>query len=309
MRSKLTFLVLLLGTAFAVAQRVTFTYTDVPMQTVFAAIRQQTGMTVSYSKPSVNPDQTVSIEAQDEEITGVLDRLFKGSAIAYKIEGNTILLSRKEIVPAVKVTGTIMDAKGEPVIGATVQIDGTTNGTVSDFNGAFSIDAAPKSTLIVSYVGYQSQRITVKDATPLRITLHEDTEVLDEVVVVGYGTLRKSDLTGAIASVKTEELNQTTASFEQALVGHTPGVEIKQTSGAPGSSASIHIRGVNSIYGGVEPLYVIDGYPATKDAYINPGDVESIQVLKDAASAAIYGSRAAGGVVLITTKRGTKDKI
>ena len=311
MRIKITILTLLLGTMLAFAQRVTFSYSDVPMQTVFSAIRQQTGMTVSYSKPSVNPDQKVSITAQDEEVTTVLNRLFAGTNIAYKIDGNTILLSKKEAQnsPVVKVFGVIVDANGEPIIGATVQLEGTTTGTVTDFNGEFNIDAAQKSTLLISYVGYQSQQIVVKDATPLRIALVEDTEVLDEVVVVGYGTLRKSDLTGAIASVKPEELNQTTASLEQALVGHTPGVEIKQTSGAPGSSASIHIRGVNSIYGGVEPLYVIDGYPASKDAYINPSDVESIQVLKDAASAAIYGSRAAGGVVLVTTKRGAKDKI
>lgn len=208
-----------------------------------------------------------------------------------------------------QVTGTVLDAKGEPVIGATVLVEGTTQGTITDFDGNFSIEAAPESKLNFSYVGYKPQSVTVVDQRPLTITLVEDAELLEEVIVVGYGTVRKSDLTGAITSVKTDELNQTTSTFEQALVGHTPGVEIKQTSGAPGSSATIHIRGVNSIYGAVEPLYVIDGYPASKDAYINPSDVESIEVLKDAASAAIYGSRAAGGVVLITTKRGQKDKV
>lgn len=309
MRIKLTIFALVMGVSLAFAQRVSLSFNQVPMQTVFSSIRQQTGMTVSYSRPSVNPDQIVSIEAENEELTDVLNRLFKDLSIAYKIEGKTILLSKQETVAPIQVTGVIKDAQGEPIIGATIQLEGSTTGTITDFDGNFTIKAAPKSALNISYVGFKSQRVIVKDANPISVTLTEDTELLEEVVVIGYGAVRKSDLTGSVASVKTDELNQTSPSLEQSLVGHTPGVEIKQTSGAPGSSATIHIRGVNSVYGDVEPLYVIDGFPASKDVYINPSDVESIEILKDAASAAIYGSRAAGGVVLITTKRGQKDKI
>lgn len=208
----------------------------------------------------------------------------------------------------IDVHGTVTDDKGESVIGASVVIQGTTEGTVTDFDGNFQIRANQGAKLIVSYVGYKSQTITVNDASPLRITLAEDAEMLEEVVAIGYGTVRKSHMTGAISSVKTEEMNMSTSTLEQALIGHTPGVEIKQTSGAPGSGTTIRIRGVNSVNAGVEPLYVVDGFPASKDVYINPSDVENIEVLKDAASAAIYGSRAAGGVVLITTKRGAEGK-
>ena len=208
----------------------------------------------------------------------------------------------------INVHGTVTDPNGEPVIGASILIQGTSEGTVTDIDGNFRINAGQGAKLAISFVGYKSQIITVTDDKPLAVRLVEDSEVLDDVVVIGYGTVRKSDMTGAIASVKTDELNMSTATLEQALIGHTPGVEIKQTSGAPGSGTTIRIRGVNSVYGSVEPLYVVDGFPASKDVFINPNDVESIEVLKDAASAAIYGSRASGGVILITTKRGAEGK-
>ena len=204
--------------------------------------------------------------------------------------------------------GTVKDANGEPIIGASVVIQGTTQGTVTDLDGHFALKVNKGAKLAVSYVGYKQTVISIQNADPLTVVLQEDTEVLDEVVVIGYGTVRKGDLTGAIAQVKTEEMNMSSATLEQALIGHTPGVEIKQTSGAPGAATTIRIRGVNSVYGGVEPLYVVDGFPASKDVFINPSDVESIEVLKDAASAAIYGSRAGGGVILITTKKGAEGK-
>ena len=208
----------------------------------------------------------------------------------------------------IDVHGTVTDDKGESVIGASVVIQGTTEGTVTDFDGNFQIRATQGAKLVISYVGYKTQTITVNDANPIRVTMTEDSEMLEEVVAIGYGTVRKSHMTGAISSVKTEEMNMSTSTLEQALIGHTPGVEIKQPSGAPGSGTTIRIRGVNSVFASVEPLYVVDGFPASKDVYINPSDVESIEVLKDAASAAIYGSRAGGGVIIITTKRGNEGK-
>ena len=219
-----------------------------------------------------------------------------------------LLLLSAALWAQIDVRGTVVDEQGEPVIGASVIVEGTTHGTVTDFDGNFVLNAPQGAKLDISYVGYKSQIIVVRDASPLKITLSEDSEVLEDVVVIGYGTVRKSDMTGAIASVKTDEMNMSSSTLEQALIGHTPGVEIKQTSGAPGSGTTIHIRGVNSVYGGVEPLYVVDGFPASKDVFINPSDVESIEVLKDAASAAIYGSRAGGGVILITTKHGAAGK-
>ena len=208
----------------------------------------------------------------------------------------------------IDVHGTVTDDKGESVIGASVVIQGTTEGTVTDFDGNFQLNAAQGAKLVISYVGYKSQTITVSDANPIRVSMTEDNEMLEEVVAIGYGTVRKSDLTGAISSVKTEEMNMSASTLNQALIGHTPGVEIKQTSGAPGAGASIRIRGVNSVSSNVKPLFVVDGYPASEDVYINPSDVETFTVLKDAASAAIYGSAAAGGIILITTKRGIEGK-
>ena len=178
------------------------------------------------------------------------------------------------------ITGTVTDISGEPVIGAAVSVDGTTNGTVTDIDGKFALSVAPGAKITISYLGFKTQKLVINDAQPISVTMTEDTEVLEDVVVIGYGTVRKSDMTGAIAQVKTDEMNMSSSTLEQALIGHTPGVEIKQTSGAPGSGTTIHIRGVNSVYGDVEPLYVVDGFPASKDVYINPSDVESVEVLK-----------------------------
>jgi len=291
----------------AMAQNVTLDYTNTALKTVFTSIEKQTGWTISYAQPVVNPNQKVSIQVTDVPVTTALDKLFANTNIVYTVDGTSVLLNAKSATKKVQIEGLVLDATGEPAIGASVLVKGTTNGTITDFDGKFTVEASEDDVLVFSYVGFKPQEL--KAAKDMKVTLKEDNELLEEVVVIGYGTVRKSDMTGAIASVKTDELNQTVPSLEQALIGHTPGVEIKQTSGAPGASATIHIRGVNSVYGDVEPLYVIDGYPASKDAYINPSDVASIEVLKDAASAAIYGSRAAGGVVLITTKRGDKGKL
>ena len=207
-----------------------------------------------------------------------------------------------------RVSGQVTDRQGEAIIGATIQEQGTGQGAATDFDGRFSMDVTAPATLTISYIGYEPETVRIDGpASDLHIVLEESAETLDELVVIGYGTVRKRDLTGAIASVQSDELNLSRSTLEQALVGHTPGVQIKQTSGAPGASSTIRIRGVNSVYSGAEPLYVIDGFPAS-DNYINPEDVASIEFLKDAASAAIYGSRAAGGVVLITTKRGQAGK-
>ncbi len=306
MKKLLSVFGVLMFAVVVMAQNVTLDYTNVPLKTVFASIEKQTGWTISYAQPIVNPNQKVSVQALDEPVTSVLDRLFVNTNIVYKVEGTSVLLNAKSSIK-VQAKGVVVDAKGDPVIGATVAVKGTSDGTITDFDGNFSLPAMEDDVLVFSYVGFKSQELQPNQN--MKVILKEDTEVLEEVVVIGYGAVRKSDLTGAIASVKTEEMNQTVPSLEQALIGHTPGVEIKQTSGAPGSSATIHIRGVNSVYGDVEPLYVVDGYPASKDQYINPSDVQSIEILKDAASAAIYGSRAAGGVVLITTKRGEKGKL
>ncbi|WP_031527429.1 SusC/RagA family TonB-linked outer membrane protein [Dyadobacter crusticola] len=211
--------------------------------------------------------------------------------------------------PKIRITGRVLDGNGDPLLGVTVIEKGNnSHGAVTDVNGEFVIEAAAGSTLVFSFVGFLAHEVVVSDEKPLNVQLKQDAMMLDEVVAVGYQTLRKSDLTGAVSSVKAKELNLTTPTVGQALVGKVAGVQISQVSGAPYVGTKIRVRGVGSINASSDPLYVIDGYPAGNDVFINPNDIESIDILKDAASAAIYGSRAAGGVVLITTKRGKEGR-
>ncbi|NML64347.1 TonB-dependent receptor [Hymenobacter sp. RP-2-7] len=210
--------------------------------------------------------------------------------------------------PLVRITGTVVDEQNQPVPGANVIEKQTHNGTATDAAGKFALEVAPGATLVVSSVGFVAQEVVVGAQSPLTVQLKGDVNQLNEVVAVGYQTLRRSDLTGAVADVKAKELNTTAPTLGQALVGKLAGVQASQVSGAPYVSPKIRVRGVGSINASSDPLYVIDGFPAANDVFINPNDIESIDILKDAASAAIYGSRASGGVVLITTKRGKEGK-
>ena len=204
------------------------------------------------------------------------------------------------------VKGRILDSTGEPIIGASIIEKGTTNGTITDIDGNFSLSvSSSKAILVVSYLGYKSVELSASDKKLNEIVLKEDTEMLDEVVVVGYGTVKKSDLTGAVASVSTKELTAAgISSAAGAMQGVVPGVNIQRSSNKPGSGYNILIRGLNTVSGSTKPLIVIDGVPGAELENINPDDIEKIDILKDASSTAIYGSRATNGVVIVTTKRG-----
>ena len=207
-----------------------------------------------------------------------------------------------------KITGTVVDAQG-PVIGASVMEKGTTNGTVTDFDGNFTLNVNPGATIVLSYIGYQTQEIKVGNQSNFNITLNEDDAVLEEVVVVGYGTMKKKLVTGATVQVKGEDIAKlNTTNALEAMQSSTPGVQITQSSSQPGKSYKVYIRGIGTT-GDSQPLYVIDGVAGGNLDGINPNDIESIDVLKDAASAAIYGSRAANGVILVTTRQGKEGKI
>ncbi|HEU4553711.1 MAG TPA: TonB-dependent receptor [Chitinophaga sp.] len=208
----------------------------------------------------------------------------------------------------VTISGTITDEKNQPLPGVNVVEKGTHHGTVTDGNGKYTIRVSDGATLVFTFTGYIPQEVPAGSQPVLNIRMREDVKQLNEVVSVGYQKMRKSDVTGAISSVKARELNLTTPSVGQALVGKVAGVQVSQVSGAPYVSTKIRVRGVGSVNASSDPLYVIDGYPAGNDVYINPNDIASIDILKDAASAAIYGSRAAGGVVLITTRHGKEGK-
>lgn len=210
-----------------------------------------------------------------------------------------------------KVTGTVSDANG-PLIGVNVMVKGTSSGTITDFDGHYSLDVPAKSTLVFKYVGYNPAEKVVGGNSVIDVTLTEDTQQLDEVVVVGYGIQRKSDLTGSVTSIKADDLNSFPSSnVGDMLRGKATGISVTATSGRPGEAPDILIRGKRSLTGGNDPLYVIDGVPVDKDGFanLNNADIKSIEVLKDAAAQAIYGARAANGVILVTTKRGEKGKV
>ena len=211
-----------------------------------------------------------------------------------------------------KVSGTVVDANGEPVIGASILVKGTSKGTVTDFDGNYNIPSVPQNaTLVFSYVGFRTQSVAVAGKSQINVTLEEDKQLLDEVVVVGYGVQRKSDVTGALTRVGEKELNaKPVANAFEALQGKAAGVDIT-SSERPGTVGSIKIRGTRSLNASSEPLYVVDGVPLQSGGIeaLNPRDIESIDILKDASSTAIYGSRGANGVVLITTKRGQEGKM
>ena len=207
------------------------------------------------------------------------------------------------------VSGVVKDETGSTIPGANIVVKGTTNGITSDANGAFSIQASPSDVLIISFIGFKPQEIQVGSKTSILVSLESDITTLNEVVVVGYGTQLKKDVTGALSTVSAKDFEaQPITRLDQALQGRTPGVQITNVSGSPGGDVKIRIRGSNSISGGNEPLYVVDGFIGADFKNINPDDIESIQILKDASATAIYGSRGANGVILISTKKGTSNK-
>ena len=259
-------------------------------------------------------NRTASVKAKNEPVSEVLDKLLNGTDINYKLEGTHIILSKQvEHANASqqqtrKVTGIVMDINDEPIIGANIHVKGTTVGSITDLNGNFSIEADSKSVLEITYIGYLKQEITVGNQKNIRIILAEDTKTLDEVVVIGYGVQKKADLTGSVANISTDKLNtQSNANIGQALQGKIAGVDIVSQGGAPGAGARIMVRGIGTLNNS-SPLYIVDGMYMSSIDNINPNDIASIDVLKDASSAAIYGSRAANGVVIVTTKEGSNTE-
>lgn len=279
-------------------------------------IENQSDFRFIYESGKINLDKKISVQVREQSVEFVLRQLFNNEGVDYEITENNLILinpSPEQLKSAAqeknrkKITGVVRDQKGEPIIGANVFEKGTTNGTVTDIDGKYSLEVSMGSLLQISYIGYDSKEIKVGNSDVVNILLTEDTETLDEVVVIGYGTVKKSDLTGAVGSVQMKDVSQVgITSADRALQGQIAGVQVNARTGQPGESMMIRVRGSNSLAGGNEPLYVIDGMPVEKmNSDINPEDILSMEVLKDASSTAIYGSRGANGVVLITTKRGS----
>ncbi len=296
--------------------RVSINKSNVQLEEILDEIENQTDYLFVFNN-QVDVNRKYSVKAKTKPVSEVLNDLFKDEGITYKMEGTHIVLSlisqsaiaEPTVTQQTKiVTGQIVDVRGEPIIGANIIVKGTTNGTVTDINGRFSIEADENSVLQISYIGYLSQEITVGNRQTIQVVLKEDTKALDELVVIGYGTQRKADLTGSVANVSTESLNtQSNTTIGQALQGKIAGVDIVSQGGAPGGSTRITVRGIGTLNNST-PLYIVDGIYMTSIDHINPNDIASIDVLKDASSAAIYGSRAANGVVIITTKEGTNTE-
>ena len=298
--------------------RVNIHVNNVKTSEVLEAIEAQTDYLFVYDKNEIDLNRKVSVQAEGQAVSRVLSSVFQGTDVAYAMEGSNIMLMRRgESIPSSqqskrRIQGTVIDATGEPVIGANVVEKGTTNGTITDMDGKFTLEVPNDAVLQVSYIGYMDQDLPIDKGSVFTIILREDTQAIDEVVVVGYGVTKKSHLTGSVGSMKMDEdiVGRPSVEVGQSLYGKIAGVQVIGGSGQPGSSSSIQIRGINSISASSSPLIVIDGVavPDYDMNLINNADIESIEILKDASSAAIYGSRGANGVVLITTKSGNTEK-
>lgn len=304
----------ILHSAESYGQRVMIDLTaeNMTVKEVLEEIESQSDFDFFYNNAHVDLNRQVTVPDKGEELFTILDSVFEGTGLKYVVMDKKIVLSTETETTQVvqqkqKVSGRVVDASGEPIIGATIKEKGTSNGTISDFDGNFVLEVSPSSVLEISYIGYQSQSVTSDGSQPLSITLKEDTQTLEEVVVVGYGVQKKANLTGAVSSVKMDEIlgDRPVTSVSDALLGAMPGLQITGTSGQPGSEMSFNIRGTNSINDG-NPLVLVDNVEMDINM-LNPEDIESVTVLKDAAASAIYGARAAFGVILVTTKKGSTD--
>lgn len=297
--------------AAAVAAQISLSVKNKPMREVIKEIEETTEYRFFYNDEIKGLNSPVSVNVKDGDINAVMDVIAEQAKIAYVLKsGYQVVLSS---VRAVKqqsgriVTGLVKDSKGEPVIGANVVVKGSTNGTITDVEGRFSIEAAPNALLQVSYIGYVTQEVPVGNKNNLVISIHEDTQRLEEVVVVGYGSQKKVNLTGAVEQVTSEVFEgRPTANVTQMLEGVVPNLNISLSDGKPGRTADFNVRGAGSINGG-SALILIDGVEGDP-SLLNPNDIESVSVLKDAAASAIYGARAPFGVVLITTKNATEGR-
>jgi TonB-linked SusC/RagA family outer membrane protein len=307
-------------------KKVSISLNNTTLVDVLSHLQKNDKIKFIYSSTAINGTQKVSVNMENESLKNVLDEVLKSKGISYEVLQDRIVLGKASAVgetasapatttistttevAATPITGKIVDQSGEPIIGASILEKGTTNGVSTDLNGNFKLNVAGlSSVLVVAYIGYNNQEVTVGSQTNITITLVESVKNLNEVVVVGYGTQKKLTVTGAISSVKATDIqDQQVTRLDDALRGRVTGVSVVQSSGSPGSSPQIRVRGITSRLNS-DPLYIIDGITVDNGGLdnVNPNDIESIEVLKDA-SAAIYGSRASNGVIIVTTKKGKK---
>ena len=301
-------------TFYSQSALLTLDMNNVSVETVLDEIEANSEFSFVYNNKQVNVDRLVSVDANGQNIESVLNDLFEGTDVSYQIMDRQVMLSPKTTASqqTVVVKGHVVSSAGEPIIGASVVEKGTTNGKITDLDGNFSLKvASADATLEISFLGYRTEIVKFKPGQTLQVVLKEDNELLDEVVVVGYAVQKKENLSGAVSTVSTKQLeNRPVINVGQALQGTVANLNVSIGSGSANSNPSFNIRGTTSINGG-EPLVVIDGIISDSGTlnHLNANDIASMSVLKDAASAAIYGSRAAYGVILVTTKEGKSEKV
>ena len=335
---KISFLLLLTllylnAGAFAFNQLVTLSEKNASIEKVLIQIKKQTGYSFLYDKELLKNARLVTINVSKAPLDEVMKKCFADQSFTYEILDKAILIKpnaqpKKSVsvqesssVQAITITGKVTDSQGGALVGVSVLLKGSTTGTSTDANGKYTLSIQADGILSFSYIGFTTQEVATTGRSILNVTLLEETKSLNTVVVVGYGSQQKRDITGSVGQVKASDIkDQAVTGFDQALVGKISGVQVLQPNGAPGSAMAIRVRGLSSISAGNDPLYVVDGVPLSNNSdfstaivsnplnTINPTDIESIEVLKDASAAAIYGSRGSNGVVLITTKRGSGGK-
>ena len=311
----------LAGSLSVNAQKVSFNGERLSLKQAFEKIESVSKYKIAYNTSQLDVNKQVVLNQKNQDVLQILSDLLKGTNCVYQVNDNYIVITLKDDEKVKKIKGTIKDSAGEPIIGANVILKGdATVGSITDIDGNFDLSVPSNATLQVSYIGYNTQDVPVGNKSFLNITLKEDTETLDEVVVVGFGTQKKVNLTGAVASVSSEALaNKPVANIGQALQGVLPNLNVSATSASPGAVPSFNVRGGTSMSQDSNgkwqvdegsPLILVDGIQmdATYLNMLNPNDIESISLLKDAASAAIYGARATYGVMLVTTKSGQKEQ-
>ena len=313
---KLTFAFILLALLHVSArvhsqEKIDINAKSINLEKLFDLLEKKSNYTFLYNNQAI-PNQTINVSAREKTVTQILDNTLLNTGLSYRVLSAkliVIMLKSAPLVADITVTGKVVDEQGETLPGATVAIKGGKGLTVTDANGTFKVTVPENTILQVSYIGYIAQDVPVTGTAPLTITLKELAGALNEVVVTGYQTQRKRDLTGAVSLISSKDIsNLPVGGVDQIIQGKAAGVSVTQNTGAPGDAISVHIRGLGTINGN-NPLYIVDGVPTVDGINdIAPDDVESINILKDASSAAIYGARAAGGVVIITTKHGTAGK-
>lgn len=314
-RISVSFFSLLLASQMTIsAQNVSFSTNKVTLKSAFEKIEKASKYKIAYNSSQLNANRSVTLSKKSDDVFGILTQLLKGTNCTYELEGNYIIIKPQQKTQTsgkkVKVRGVIKDETGEPIIGATVRVKGQSEGTVSDFDGNFTLDVTDGNTLQISYIGYQTQEFAVGKQHHFSIVLEEDKKILNEVVVIGYGTQKKGDITSSVGSVKSEDFTAGAINDAGQLIqGKIAGLSVTNPSGNPVGGTEISLRGNTTILGAsTNPLILIDGVPGDFNT-VAPEDIESIDVLKDGSAAAIYGSRGTNGVVLITTKKSKGNNI